>query len=151
MYMKKVLLIILVVVCIFLCIAGLAERHKIKSVQVAQTSVLDVPSENIYLTKIDQKKGSYLTDFQELTLYTYDNDTPGVSMCYGDCVKTWPIYTSGATAQSQFPPNITVITRTDGVKQFAWKGKPLYYYAGDSHVGDITGDGIGGVWHVVKP
>jgi predicted lipoprotein with Yx(FWY)xxD motif len=154
--MKKVVLIGIV---FLLCVVGFAERHKIKSmlvgapaiVPVTQAPVIPAPSDNIYLTKVHPKKGPYLTDFQNLTLYTYDNDTNGVSMCYNDCVKMWPIYTSGATAQSQFPENITVITRTDGSKQFAWKGKPLYYYTGDQNVGDMNGDGVGGVWHIVKP
>lgn len=109
------------------------------------------PSSNIYLTKTDPAKGTYLTDFQGMTLYTFDKDTTGVSTCYNGCAATWSPYTSGATAQSQFPVDITVITRTDNSKQFAWKGKPLYYYASDQKAGDIMGDGVGGIWHIVKP
>ncbi|HEX8931746.1 MAG TPA: hypothetical protein VF810_01165 [Patescibacteria group bacterium] len=114
----------------------------------AQTGVT---SGNIYLVKTDAKKGTYLTDFQGMTLYTFDKDTIGVSNCYNGCAKAWPPYSSGATAQSQFPANITVITRTDGSKQFAWKGMPLYYYAIDAKAGDINGDGVNNVWHIVKP
>jgi predicted lipoprotein with Yx(FWY)xxD motif len=110
-----------------------------------------VYSDNIYLTKNDKTKGNYLTDFQGITVYTYDKDTAGVSNCDGDCAKTWRPYTSGATAQSSFPPNISVIVRTDKSKQFAWKGMPLYYYAQDKNPGDIQGDGVEGAWHIVKP
>lgn len=105
---------------------------------------------NIYLTNTDRVKGSYMTDFAGMTLYTYDKDTAGVSNCSGGCLKAWPAYTSGATAQGTFPENISVITRTDGSKQFAWKGMPLYYYVSDTKAGDISGDGVGGVWHIVK-
>jgi predicted lipoprotein with Yx(FWY)xxD motif len=49
------------------------------------------------------------------------------------------------------PANITVIIRTDGTKQFAWNSMPLYYYSKDAKAGDLTGDGVGGVWHLVKP
>jgi predicted lipoprotein with Yx(FWY)xxD motif len=28
---------------------------------------------------------------------------------------------------------------------------PLYYYSGDKNIGEINGDGIEGVWHLVKP
>ncbi len=108
-------------------------------------------SDNIYLTKSDAKKGTYMTDFAGMTLYTYDKDAQGVSNCYNGCAKAWPPYVSGAAAQGTLPTNITLVTRTDGSKQFAWKGMPLYYYATDSKAGDITGDGVGGVWHIVKP
>lgn len=106
---------------------------------------------NIYTTRTDPTKGAYLADFSGMTLYTYDKDTAGVSNCYAGCVTAWPPYTSGATAQSTLPSNITVITRTGGTSQFAWMNKPLYYYATDQKPGDITGDGVGGVWHLVKP
>lgn len=108
-------------------------------------------SSNIYLTKTDPTKGTYIADFAGMTLYTYDKDTKGVSNCYSACATAWPPYSSGAVAQGQFPTDISVITRTDGSKQFAWKGMPLYYYAKDTKAGDITGDGVGGVWHLVKP
>ena len=39
----------------------------------------------------------------------------------------------------------------DGKKQWAIKGKPLYYWAKDTKPGDMTGDGLMGAWHVVKP
>ena len=42
------------------------------------------------------------------------------------------------------------MTRKDGAEQWAFKGMPLYYWAGDSKPGDTNGDGVGGVWHVLK-
>ncbi len=156
----------LAVIVIILLIAGgvYVERHQIKTMlgmapaaspattsAVTPTSSPMVPPDNIYLTKTDASKGQYLTDFQGMTLYTFDKDTTGVSNCSGQCLVAWPVYTSGATAQKTFPTNISVITRSDGSKQFAWKGMPLYYYAKDAKMGDITGDGVGGVWHIVKP
>ena len=116
-----------------------------------QTTAAVTPNhDNIYLSKTDSVKGSYMTDFAGNTLYIFDKDTTGVSNCSGGCLSAWPAYTSGATAQGSFPENISVITRTDGSKQFAWKGMPLYYYAKDKKAGDITGDGVGGIWHIVK-
>jgi predicted lipoprotein with Yx(FWY)xxD motif len=159
--MKKIVIIIVII----LLVGGYLGRNRIKSMlgmsqvssssQTTQstppTSSAMAPSNNIYLTKTDPSKGQYLTDFQGTTLYTYDKDTKGVSNCTGECATAWPVYTSGATAEKMLPTNISVITRTDGSKQFAWKGMPLYYYAGDKKPGDITGDGVGGVWHIVKP
>ena len=102
------------------------------------------------MTKTDATKGAYMTDFAGMTLYIYDKDTTGVSNCYGGCAKAWPPYTSGAAMQNSLPANVTLVTRTDGIKQFAWKGMPLYYYVSDTKPGDITGDGVGGVWHIIK-
>ncbi|MCL6096729.1 MAG: hypothetical protein M1444_03590 [Patescibacteria group bacterium] len=109
------------------------------------------PSNNVYMIKTNASKGDYLTDLKGITLYIFDKDKPGVSNCYNSCAAAWPPYTSGATAQSNLPANISVVKRTDGTNQFAYKSSPLYYYATDAKAGDITGDGVGGVWHIVKP
>ena len=134
-------------------------RHQLKTmlmgspapVTTVAPSTSNAPSNNIYMSKTDSAKGDYLTDFQGMTLYTFDKDTAGVSNCSGSCATLWPPYSSGATAQGTMPANITVITRADGSKQFAWNGMPLYYYAKDAKAGDLLGDGVGGVWHLVKP
>lgn len=89
-----------------------------------------------------------LVDNKGMTLYTFDNDQPGVSNCYGGCASSWPPFVarSGAGADGDF----SLVTRKDGSAQWAFKGKPLYYWAGDAKPGDMTGDGVGGVWHVVR-
>ena len=45
----------------------------------------------------------------------------------------------------------TVVTRDDGSKQWAYKGKPLYTWAKDTKPGDKTGDGVNGTWKTAKP
>jgi predicted lipoprotein with Yx(FWY)xxD motif len=43
-----------------------------------------------------------------------------------------------------------VITRSDGSKQAAYDGHPLYTYVGDTAPGQAKGNGLnlsGGVWH----
>lgn len=107
-------------------------------------------SGTIYMSKVDAIKGKYLVDFQGMTIYTFDKDTSGVSNCYNGCATTWPPYTSGSTAESNLPENITIVKRTDGSTQFAWKEMPLYHYVTDQKPGDITGDGVGEVWHIIK-
>jgi predicted lipoprotein with Yx(FWY)xxD motif len=89
-----------------------------------------------------------LTGKNGMTLYVFDNDKGGVSSCYNDCAKKWPpdLAKKGAKMMSGW----TMVKRTDGKLQWAYDGKPLYYYAGDKKKGDATGDGLGGVWHVVK-
>lgn len=49
------------------------------------------------------------------------------------------------------PTNVTTFKRYDGTSQYAYKGHALYHYSGDKKSTDITGDGIGGTWHVAKP
>ncbi|NBU54391.1 MAG: hypothetical protein EBS45_03150, partial [Proteobacteria bacterium] len=37
-----------------------------------------------------------------------------------------------------------------GKKQWAFDGKPLYYWAKDMKKGDKTGDNVNNVWHIIK-
>jgi predicted lipoprotein with Yx(FWY)xxD motif len=45
----------------------------------------------------------------------------------------------------------SIVTRDDGKKQWAFKGKPLYYWVKDQKPGDQTGQGVNNVWQVAKP
>jgi predicted lipoprotein with Yx(FWY)xxD motif len=45
----------------------------------------------------------------------------------------------------------SLITRDDGAVQWAYKGKPLYLWVKDKSPGEMSGDGVNKVWHVVKP
>jgi len=84
-----------------------------------------------------------------MSLYTFDNDADGVSNCYGDCAANWP--PALLDAGSKLGKNYTLIPRTDGSMQIAFRGKPLYTFINDANVGDINGDGVGGVWRLSKP
>ena len=45
----------------------------------------------------------------------------------------------------------TIVTRDDGLKQWALNGKPVYAFAKDTKAGDKVGDGfLNGAWHVAK-
>jgi predicted lipoprotein with Yx(FWY)xxD motif len=46
--------------------------------------------------------------------------------------------------------DFVVVKRDDQSRQWAYKGRPLYRWAGDRKPGDSTGDGVGGVWHTAK-
>jgi predicted lipoprotein with Yx(FWY)xxD motif len=86
-----------------------------------------------------------------MTLYTFDRDPAGggKSVCNGPCATNWPPLMAAADAQSQ--GDWSVVTRDDGSRQWAYKGKPLYYWAKDGKPGDRTGDGFNQVWHTAKP
>jgi len=97
----------------------------------------------------ESAKGKILTNAHGMSLYTFDKDASGKSNCYGDCAKKWP--PMAATAKSVDEGEFSVIKRTDGSVQWAYKGKPLYTWFKDKAMGDITGDGVKGVWHLARP
>ncbi len=112
-------------------------------------SVVATGSE-IVKTMTSATLGSYATDPKGMTLYTYSKDTAGVSNCTGNCATNWPPYLAASTGGT-LPANMTLVKRADGTWQYAWAGKPLYFYISDKAAGDTTGEGIGGVWYVAKP
>lgn len=95
-------------------------------------------------------KGRTLTDGQGMTLYTFDKDADGKSACSGKCVSNWPPFAASADAQASGA--YTIITRDDGSRQWAYKGRLLYTWVKDTEPGAITGDGfLNGAWHVAQP
>ncbi|HEU4621392.1 MAG TPA: hypothetical protein VFS42_04135 [Burkholderiaceae bacterium] len=86
-----------------------------------------------------------------MTLYTFDKDSAGSgkSVCNGPCATNWPPLAAPNSAASMGDYN--VITRDDGSSQWAYKGKPLYYWIKDQKPGDRTGDGVNNVWRLAKP
>ncbi|MBA83798.1 COG4315 family predicted lipoprotein [Thalassobius sp. S69A] len=94
-------------------------------------------------------KGKILTDGAGMSLYTFDKDTPAVSNCYDDCAAKWPPLLASKRAKPQGA--FGIILRTDGERQWTHKGMPLYTWFKDAAAGDITGDGVKGVWHLARP
>jgi predicted lipoprotein with Yx(FWY)xxD motif len=92
--------------------------------------------------------GGVLRDKAGKTLYTFDKDAANESRCFDGCAVAWPPFMAaeGATAKDK----LTLVARKGGGMQWALDGKPLYYFAGDTKAGDVSGDGSGGVWHVIK-
>ncbi|WP_132979449.1 hypothetical protein [Pigmentiphaga sp. D-2] len=98
-----------------------------------------------------QAKDGVLAGSNGMTLYVFDKDVAGSgkSVCNGPCATNWPPLM--ATASDKAEGDYTVITRDDGKAQWAYKGKPLYFWVKDQKPGDKTGDGVNNVWHVAKP
>ena len=84
-----------------------------------------------------------------MTLYTFDKDADGKSVCKDQCATNWPPLKAESTDTKT--GDWTVITRDDQTSQWAYKGKPVYTYKDDKKAGDKTGDGKGSVWHIIKP
>lgn len=91
-------------------------------------------------------KGEVYADGRGMTLYTYDEDLPGMSNCNDDCARRWP----PAIADAHAVPTgeLSLVKRADGTLQWAAKGMPLYRFTGDPRPGEVTGDQ--GEWHAAE-
>jgi predicted lipoprotein with Yx(FWY)xxD motif len=79
-------------------------------------------------------------------LYTFDRDEAGKSNCVDRCATAWPPLAAPAGAKAS--GRWTVVTRADGSGQWALDGKPVYTFVRDTDA-KATGDGMGGMWHLV--
>lgn len=86
------------------------------------------------------------TDF---TLYTFDSDPMGATSCFGSCLSIWPALYAPVDAKAFGDFTVVVRDANTGVKQWAYKGKPLYFYSGDSQAGNTLGDYPG--WTIARP
>ena len=88
-----------------------------------------------------------LTNASGLTLYYRTSDVPPSTVCSGGCAGAWPpLVVSGSgtpTSATSLPGTLTIIADANG--------HPLYTYSGDTGPGQTTGEGFGGIWHVVTP
>ncbi len=78
------------------------------------------------------------TDTRGLTLYTWAQDPPGQSSCVAECAQTFIAFQAAPDAKAF--GEWSVITRDDGQRQWALKGKPLYTYVKDVDPGSVAGD-----------
>jgi predicted lipoprotein with Yx(FWY)xxD motif len=100
-------------------------------------------------TSADTPKGKSLVDVNGMTLYTFDRDAKGKSNCNGQCASLWlPLI---ADTDAKASGDFSFVTRDDGRKEWAYKGKPLYTWSKDTKPGDVTGDGVNSVWHIAAP
>ena len=97
----------------------------------------------------DTVLGKVLADDKGMTLYIFDKDVSGKSNCIDKCATAWPPVMADASAKAT--GKFSIITRDDGAKQWAYDKMPLYGWFKDKKPGDITGDGVRDVWHVVHP
>jgi predicted lipoprotein with Yx(FWY)xxD motif len=100
----------------------------------------------------DSSLGSILVDGKGMALYMYTKDTQGAkaSVCTGGCLAAWPALLGKPTMGAGVDDSkLGSFTRADGSVQATYNGWPLYYYAKDTKVGDVTGQNVGTVWFVL--
>ena len=76
--------------------------------------------------------GKVVVDGNGRTVYVFDKDTSGKSNCEGDCLAKWPAVPAGdGTPQLDGidASLVSTVTRSDGSKQLAIGGLPLYLFA----------------------
>lgn len=83
-----------------------------------------------------------------MPLYTFDKDGALKSNCSGQCADAWPPVQ--APDDSRPVGDWKPIERDDGSWQWTFRKQPVYTFVKDEP-GKPQGDGLGGVWHVVKP
>lgn len=71
------------------------------------------------------------------TLYHFAEDEPGNAVCAADCTRNWIPQKAPFVAVAK--GDWTIFERGDGIRQWAYKGKPAYRYAGDLAPGDARG------------
>ena len=91
--------------------------------------------------------GRQLTLSTGFSVYTWDGDRANKSNCDENCLRRWqPVLAPeiGAQAREEW----TVIERSPGVKQWAYRGRPLYTYGADPSPGTQHGVDVPG-WDIV--
>lgn len=83
-----------------------------------------------------------------MTLYTFRKDSRNRSNCNDDCARAWPPFVAPASTREKGA--LGIIERKAGTRQWTLNGQPLYFWAGDTAKGDITGHGVGGVWDAAR-
>lgn len=106
--------------------------------------------------KLINKQGEADISFAGFTLYTFVEDSVGSSTCFDQCEDSWPPLFAPANAKDF--GDFTVIDRNNPntqdddeltIKQWAYKGEPLYFFIGDSSPGDANGEHS--TWFIARP
>ena len=90
-----------------------------------------------------------LRDDNGRSLYVYERDPVGTSVCIDQCAREWPPVAAPQDAHQI--GDWTPVRRKDGSLQWAYKGKPVYTFRGDTETGQTNGAGIGGLWRLLAP
>jgi predicted lipoprotein with Yx(FWY)xxD motif len=93
----------------------------------------------------------HLTDVQGYSLYTYDRDIAwgGSAKCAAVCAQRFTPFIA--------PPGVyrvgdyELLRLSDGRRQWTFRGKPLYRYAGDQAPGQTGGEAEGNLWRLARP
>lgn len=86
--------------------------------------------------------GRLVVNEQRFSLYTWDKDQPNKSNCTGDCARVWIPALAPASAQPL--GEWTIIQRGPGVRQWAFRKKPVYTFSEDTGRASLAGSEVPG-------
>jgi predicted lipoprotein with Yx(FWY)xxD motif len=90
--------------------------------------------------------GRMLVKNSGVSVYSWDGDRAGKSNCVGGCLDTWAPVSAPEESRSQ--GEWTIIERSPGIRQWAFRNHPLYTYIGDTRAHSLRGSDEPG-WHNV--
>jgi predicted lipoprotein with Yx(FWY)xxD motif len=110
------------------------------------------PAAATRLETAESDYGSILVDAEGMTLYMFDPDEQGPSVCDAGCLQAWPIVEGpGDAGQGVDASMLGTTESTEGTTMATYNDWPLYYFVRDEAPGDVTGQGDNGVWWVIGP
>lgn len=99
----------------------------------------DAPPE---LAVVPFRTGHMLTNHKGFSVYTSDADEPGKSNCKDACLSDWNPVLAPQTAKPK--GDWSVVERSPGIKQWAYRSKPLYTYIHEKRTRSVTGSDVPG-------
>lgn len=99
----------------------------------------DVPPE---LSIIPFRTGHLLLNNKGFSVYSSDADTATKSSCTAKCLEEWIPVLAPQTAKAR--GDWSVLERSPGIKQWVYRGKPLYTYALEKRTRSFTGSDVPG-------
>ena len=120
------------------------------------TSSIPVTGEPTINVSESTEFGPILVDDQGLSLYIFMDDTQHgeSSSCNDECAAEWPpLLSQGSPIAGEGVDSslLGTVTRADGSLQVIYNGWPLYYFQGDSTLGDTNGQGMENLWFLITP
>ena len=96
----------------------------------------------ISVREVADANGDALTNEKGMPLYAFSGDLKKDSpSCAAEkCLHTWKPFAAPLLAVAI--GDFTVINRADGIRQWAFKGEPLFTFSGDVELGDARGRGV---------
>ena len=111
----------------------------------------------VEVAKTDSSLGRILVENSGLTLYVFEKDENGRSVCSGQCATYWPPLLTNARPVARVGVTQSLLGTTrrgDGSEQVTYAGRPLYRFFEDSKPGQTNGEGLqdfGAEWNVLSP
>ncbi len=116
--------------------------HNVKfQPEITQTGYVAMPF-GMDLTEVETLNGHALVDSRRLVIYALDGkETRAKSACVtSTCPDQFVPVAAGLLANPK--GDFTLVDRDDGVKQWSFRGKPIYTFSGDHVPADANGVGV---------